>query len=180
MPDFQNKQCLVVDDDEIYLEVIKKALERRTLTVETATSVETAIEVLKSFKPDLAVIDLKMEGCSGLNLIAPLINQNPLCKVLVLTGYASITTAVDAIKLGATNYLSKPVDADQILTALTQQSVKISDEVETTTMSVNRLEWEHIQRTLHEHDNNISAAARSLGMHRRTLQRKLQKRPKKQ
>lgn len=173
--------CLVVDDDEVYLHVLSKALLRRGLNVLSATSVEHAKEILEQSTPDLAVIDLKLEGQSGLHLIKPILSKNSQCKILMLTGYASITTAVDAIKLGAINYLSKPADADQIMTALRSEANQVGPAApHHAPMSVNRLEWEHIQRTLKEHDNNISAAARSLGMHRRTLQRKLQKRPKKQ
>ncbi|MBL4607431.1 MAG: response regulator transcription factor [Pseudomonadales bacterium] len=172
--------CLIVDDDEVYLQVLCKALTRRGLIVHSAPSAELALEELERTVPDLAVIDLKLEGQSGLHLIKPLITKNPQCKILMLTGYASITTAVDAIKLGAINYLSKPADADQIITALHTEAGLVEHEPAASPMSINRLEWEHIQRTLKEHDNNISAAARSLGMHRRTLQRKLQKRPKKQ
>lgn len=172
--------CLVVDDDEIYLRVLSKALTRRGLMVLSAASTDQALLVMEQSAPDLAVLDLKLEGQSGLHLIKPILSRNPQCKILMLTGYASITTAVDAIKLGASNYLSKPADADQILAALHKETDTPGKEPDATPMSINRLEWEHIQRTLKEHDNNISAAARSLGMHRRTLQRKLQKRPKKQ
>jgi two-component system response regulator RegA len=174
--------CLVVDDDDVYLQVLSKALTRRGLKVLSATSTEQALVMIEQSTPDLAVLDLKLVGQSGLHLIKPILSQNPQCKILMLTGYASITTAVDAIKLGASNYLSKPADADQILAALhkDKETAALENEPDTAPMSINRLEWEHIQRTLKEHDNNISAAARSLGMHRRTLQRKLQKRPKKQ
>ena len=176
----EQQTCLVVDDDEVYLHVLSKALIRRGLNVLSATSVELAKEILEQSAPDLAVIDLKLEGQSGLHLIKPILSKNMQCKILMLTGYASITTAVDAIKLGAINYLSKPADADQIMMALQGEAGSIEVPASHSPMSINRLEWEHIQRTLKEHDNNISAAARSLGMHRRTLQRKLQKRPKKQ
>ena len=172
--------CLVVDDDEVYLQVLSKALTRRSLNVISATSVEQALLLIEQSPPDLAVLDLKLEGQSGLHLIKPILSKSPQCKILMLTGYASITTAVDAIKLGASNYLSKPADADQILAALHKVAKPSENQPNTAPMSINRLEWEHIQRTLKENDNNISAAARSLGMHRRTLQRKLQKRPKKQ
>lgn len=171
--------CLIVDDDETYLRVLTKALQRRSLVVQTANSVESALETLHHFVPQLAVLDLSMNGQSGLSLIKHLLKANPECKILILTGYASIATAVEAIKLGATHYLSKPADAEQIMAALTSEPTTDEDQtVETSPMSINRLEWEYIQRILKENDNNISEAARVLGIHRRTLQRKLQKRPK--
>lgn len=171
--------CLIVDDDETYLRVLTKALQRRSLIVQAANSVESALETLHHFAPQLAVLDLSMNGQSGLGLIKHLLRVNPECKILILTGYASIATAVEAIKLGATHYLSKPADAEQIMAALTSEPTIDEDQtVETSPMSINRLEWEHIQRILKENDNNISEAARVLGIHRRTLQRKLQKRPK--
>ncbi len=176
----EQQVCLVVDDDEVYLHVLSKALTRRGLIVLSAASTDQALVIMEQSTPDLAVLDLKLEGQSGLHLIKPILSKNLQCKILMLTGYASITTAVDAIKLGASNYLSKPADADQILAALQKETGAPEKGPNATPMSINRLEWEHIQRTLKEHDNNISAAARSLGMHRRTLQRKLQKRPKKQ
>lgn len=173
--------CLIVDDDETYLLVLSKALQRRNLIVQTATNVDQALAVLSDFTPHYAVLDLSMPGKSGLSLIKHILDINADCKILILTGYASITTAVDAIKLGATHYLSKPADAEQIMAALNSSpSTHDASLEESSPMSINRLEWEHIQRILKENNNNISEAARALGIHRRTLQRKLQKRPKPQ
>ncbi|NVK42239.1 MAG: response regulator transcription factor [Oceanospirillaceae bacterium] len=168
---------LVVDDDPTFTRVLSRALTRRGYGVKVARSVDEARRLLQDWVPSLATVDLKMEGDSGLALIPELRAASAEMGILVLTGYASIATAVDAIKLGATQYLPKPADADQILAALSQQEVNIEAEIEAQPMSVDRLEWEHIQKVLNEHDGNISATARALGMHRRTLQRKLLKRP---
>lgn len=170
---------LIVDDDSAFTRVLSRAMSRRGFNVQVARSAEQAELLLNDFCPDYATVDLKMEGNSGLMLIPSLHQANPDMRILMLTGYASIATAVEAIKLGATQYLSKPADADQILTALEKVEGDAEIDVQEQPMSVNRLEWEHIQKVLKEHDGNISATARALGMHRRTLQRKLAKRPAK-
>jgi len=127
--------------------------------------------------PDYAALDLKMDGDSGLVLLPKLLELDPEMRVVILTGYSSIATAVEAIKRGACNYLCKPADADDVLAALLSEHADLDSLVPENPMSVDRLQWEHIQRVLTEHEGNISATARALGMHRRTLQRKLQKRP---
>ncbi len=172
-----SEQFLIVDDDPAFTRVLSRAICRRGFEVRVARSAEEAEQLLQNWQPDLATVDLKMTGQSGLSLIPLLRSANPQMKILMLTGYASIATAVEAIKLGATQYLPKPADADQIMAAL--HKVEADSEIEITEqpMSVNRLEWEHIQKVLKEHEGNISATARALGMHRRTLQRKLAKRP---
>lgn len=170
---------LIVDDDSAFTRVLSRAMSRRGFNVQVARSAEQAEILLNDFCPDYATVDLKMEGNSGLMLIPSLHKANPEMRILMLTGYASITTAVEAIKLGATQYLSKPADADQILAALEKVEGDAEVDVQDQPMSVNRLEWEHIQKVLNEHEGNISATARALGMHRRTLQRKLAKRPAK-
>lgn len=180
MPDQTGIPMLLVDDDPVFTQVLARAMSRRGYDVQVASSADEALEIAAQHQPLLATIDLKMEGRSGLTLIPQLKTMLPELKMLVLTGYASITTAVEAIKLGAINYLPKPADADQILAALHQQSPDAEIPVADAPMSVNRLEWEHIQKVLNEHDGNISATARALGMHRRTLQRKLSKRPVRQ
>lgn len=180
MTDFEGKRLLIVDDDSTFTRILARAMKRRGLDISVADSVESAEELLLTVTPDLATVDLKMETASGLTLLPSLKAHNPDMLILVLTGYASITTAVEAIKLGATNYLPKPADADEILAALTKQQPDPEIEVALQPMSVNRLEWEHIQKVLAEHEGNVSATARALGMHRRTLQRKLSKRPVKQ
>lgn len=170
---------LIVDDDAAFTRVLSRAMNRRGFEVQVARSAEQAITILEDYCPDYATVDLKMDGDSGLTLIPVLNNANPNMRILMLTGYASITTAVEAIKLGATQYLSKPADADQILAALEKVEGDAEIDVQDQPMSVNRLEWEHIQKVLNENEGNISATARALGMHRRTLQRKLAKRPAK-
>ncbi|WP_415882467.1 response regulator transcription factor [Neptuniibacter sp. QD72_48] len=171
------ERFLIVDDDPAFTRVLSRAMTRREFEVQVARSAEEAEKLIQTWVPDLATVDLKMDGDSGLILIPKLRQQNPAMKILMLTGYASIATAVEAIKLGATQYLPKPADADQILTALNKIEADAEMEVTEQPMSVNRLEWEHIQKVLNEHDGNVSATARALGMHRRTLQRKLSKRP---
>lgn len=168
---------LIVDDDEMFTRVLSRAIKRRGFETCVAGSAEQALQQLETFTPDFATLDLKMDGASGISLIPTLVKQNPDMKILILTGYASISTAVEAIKLGATDYLAKPADADQILAKLQHSEPDPDIEIADKPMSVGRLEWEHIQKVLTEHDGNVSATARALGMHRRTLQRKLQKRP---
>lgn len=175
-----DRRFLVVDDDVTFCEVLERALVRRGYKAEVAHNAEQALKQVAKFQPTHAVVDLKLGEDSGLHLIKPLLEMSKGVKVVVLTGYGSIPTAVQAIKEGAVNYLAKPADVDGILAAFEKAEVAPVLEAETPAMSLKRMEWEHIQRILDEHDGNISATARSLGMHRRTLQRKLQKRPVKQ
>jgi len=169
---------LIIDDDPSFNAILVRTLERRghpALGVLDATS---AITVARETRAGRVVLDLNLNGSSGLALIPQLLDINPACRIVVLTGYASIATAVDAVKLGAIQYLAKPVEVEAILTAFDNDDgpdfdVAASDEP----LSIDRLEWEHIQRVLNENDGNISATARALKMHRRTLQRKLSKRP---
>ncbi len=168
---------LLVDDDPTFTRVMARALVRRGLRVNTASNAEEAMQLAQQERPDYAVLDLKMEGDSGLVLLPRLLELYPDLKVAILTGYSSIATAVEAIKRGACNYLCKPADADDVLTALLSEQADPDTLVPEHPMSVDRLQWEHIQRVLAEHEGNISATARALGMHRRTLQRRLQKRP---
>jgi len=131
-----------------------------------------------SVRPSHAIVDLKLPGDSGLKVVSQLAARTPAPAIVVLTGYASIATAVAAVRLGARHYLAKPADADEILAALLRDRPDDAAlEVSPEPLSVARLEWEHIQKVLNEHDGNISATARALKMHRRTLQRKLDKRP---
>jgi two-component system response regulator RegA len=173
----EKPSLLLVDDDTVFLNVLANAMQKRGFEVTCATSAETAMTIATEDPPEFAVVDLKMSGNSGLVLVRQLANLNAGIKTVVLTGYASITTAVEAIKLGATHYLAKPVDADEIISAFNKQSGDTEVAVAANPLSVDRLEWEHIQRVLAEHDGNVSATARSLNMHRRTLQRKLGKNP---
>lgn len=168
---------LLVDDDETFTRVMARAMTRRGFRVSTANSAEAGLVLAMADLPEYAVLDLKMDGESGLVLLPKLHELDPEMRVLILTGYSSIATAVEAIKRGACNYLCKPADADDVLTALLSEHADLDSLVPDNPMSVDRLQWEHIQRILAEHAGNISATARALGMHRRTLQRKLQKRP---
>ena len=172
-----DKTLLLVDDDEVFLGVLGKAMRNRGFDVISATGISDAVSQAKKSMPAMAVVDLKLEGESGLDLIPLLIEINPEMKIVVLTGYSSIATAVTAIKRGATDYLSKPVTAGDVLNALSDDSPAKGVLQDFSPMSVERLEWEHIQKVLKENDGNISATARSLGMYRRTLQRKLAKKP---
>jgi two-component system response regulator RegA len=175
----QGASILVVDDDDIFCGVLTRALERRGLKVAAARSVAEAQQLAETLRPEYAVVDLRIGSESGLGLIRRLAEMTPPAKSIVLTGYGSIATAVEAIKLGAVHYLTKPVEVDEILAALQGEAgapVQAPAE-QPKPLSVRRAEWEHIQRVLSNHGGNISAAARALGIHRRTLQRKLRKRP---
>lgn len=167
---------LLVDDDEVLCSVLGPALKRRGYNVTVAPDYESALSAAAAEAPQFAVVDLKFPGGSGLGLVKSLMQVNESMRIVMLTGYASIATAIEAVKLGAHYYLAKPANADDIVAALSG-----ADAAEATIserpLSVNRLEWEHIQRVLSGHQGNISATARVLGMHRRTLQRKLSKHP---
>ena len=174
------EKILVIDDDEAFCRTLSRSLERHSLQVFAAHSAEEALASAKEHQQDKAVLDLRLGDDSGIQLIRPLLEIAPGMRIVVLTGFASLTTAVQAIKLGAINYLAKPVNVQSILKAFEEEASEEVD-VETadfTPTPLKQLEWEHIQRVLDENDGNISSTARQLGMHRRTLQRKLQKRPK--
>jgi len=167
---------LLVDDDPLFLKALQRALARQGLHTETARTCAEALAAARAAPPSFAVIDLRLATESGLELIAPLRALRADMRVLLLTGYASVATAVEAIKRGADDYLPKPATAAAILRALRGEAdVDAAPPAAMTPLS--RVEWEHIQQALQETDGNISAAARLLGMHRRSLQRKLAKRP---
>lgn len=168
---------LLVDDDPVFCGVMSRALARRGFDVQVAGSAEEAYRLAAARPPRYVVLDLRMPGTTGLRLIGPLRELAPRVRVLVLTGFASISTAVEAIKLGAHDYLPKPADADDVMRALLDVQPQSAAPVPDQPLSVQRLEWEHIQRVLAEQGGSISATARALGMHRRTLQRKLATRP---
>jgi two-component system response regulator RegA len=168
---------LLVDDDQDFLSVLESAMKKRGFLVSIANSAESAFEIAKIDPPEFAVVDLKMPGNSGLILVRQLSSLDAGIRIVVLTGFASVVTAVEAIKLGATHYLAKPVDADEIIAAFGKQTGDEKIDLASNPMPIERLEWEHIQRVLAEQEGNISATARSLNMHRRTLQRKLSKHP---
>jgi len=172
------QQLLLVEDDPVFASVVCRALGQRGYQVSHAESLASAQDLVLSHSFHYAILDLNLGGQTSLELIPSLTEKNPGIRTLILTGYASIATAVEAIKLGATNYLAKPADTEEILAALLDESSKPSNvEAAQEPMSVRRLEWEHIQKVLQENDGNISETARQLKMHRRTLQRKLQKKP---
>lgn len=169
---------LLVDDDAAFSAVLARVLQRRGEQAFTASNGNEAIVQLQNKKIDRVVLDLKLEQESGLAILQQLLTQQPALEIVILTGYSSISTAVEAIKLGATNYLCKPAGMEEIIAAFAVRTGGAAEvPLEDSPPSVNRLEWEHIQKVLNHHEGNISATAKTLGMHRRTLQRKLQKRP---
>ncbi len=178
MSDTSRDYFLVIDDDTTLLQVLTRGLTRRGYEVLCAENGEQALALCQQYQPKWVSLDLKLEHESGLHLIAQLKASSPLAQITMLTSYASIATAVDAIKLGAHQYLCKPVDIDELLNSFDNKTnAKTDTHIADKPTSVKRLEWEKIQQTLQANDGNVSATARELGMHRRTLQRKLQKHP---
>lgn len=175
MPDAQT--IVLVDDDPVFTEVMARGFSRRGFTTHTCGSADEALAVCNNVAPSHILLDLNMAGTSGLMVLPKLLELAPNARLVVLTGYSSIATAVAATRAGAINYLCKPATVDEVLRAFEGDTEAVIPDVPAAPMSVERMEWEHIQRVLAENDNNISATARALGMHRRTLQRKLQKRP---
>ena len=171
------RTILLVDDDPVFTEVMARGFTRRGFTAHTCSSADESILLCAKLAPSHILLDLNMPGASGLVVLPKLLEQAPNARLIVLTGYSSIATAVAATRAGATNYLCKPATVDEVLQAFAGETGTAMPEVSPDPISVERLEWEHIQRVLAENDHNISATARALGMHRRTLQRKLQKRP---
>lgn len=172
-------KLLIVEDDADFAAALARAMTKRGCEVALAHDAADARSVAERFVPSHAIVDLKLPGESGLKVVEHLAARTPAPAIVVLTGYASIATAVEAVRLGARHYLAKPADADEILAALLRDQPDAALEVSLEPLSVARLEWEHIQKVLNEHDGNISATARALKMHRRTLQRKLDKHPPK-
>ncbi|MED5463792.1 MAG: response regulator [Myxococcota bacterium] len=170
------KELLIVDDDDIFRARLAKAFKNRGIEVFEACDYASALGVVESYSPGCALLDLRMPGPSGLELLKAILARNPDTKVVMLTGYGSIATAVEAIQLGAYNYLAKPVEADAILASFTNASESVDVEA-SHAPSLARTEWEHINRVLNDCGGNISEAARRLKIHRRSLQRKLQKYP---
>lgn len=176
------RPLLIVDDDAAFVRVLSRALSSRGFEVLGATRADEARQLARRHQPRYCVLDLKLGEENGLKLIAELHALVPQMRILLLTGYASIATAVEAIKRGAHDYLAKPVDADAVVRALLEGEGPVGTDDEPpeapeAPLALRRLEWEHIQRVLTECDGNISETARRLGMHRRTLQRKLSKHP---
>jgi two-component system response regulator RegA len=178
----EQPSILLVDDDEVFRRRLARAFEERGYDVRMAASYPEAVAAATEESPEYAVVDLRMPGPSGLELVRELVRIDPATRVVVLTGYGSIATAIDAIRLGAINYLPKPADADDIVAAFARgQAPPLEaphpDYAEAPSLA--RAEWEHINRVLADCGGNISEAARRLGIHRRSLQRKLQKYPPK-
>jgi two-component system response regulator RegA len=167
---------LVVDDDETFRLRLARALAARGFETHHAGDAPSALELARRFEPSRAVVDLRMPGASGLELIRGLIALDPDIDIVILTGYGSIATAVEAVRLGAIDYLQKPADAEQILAAFDRDGDAEPIPLDSPP-TLARVEWEHIQRTLADCGGNISEAARRLGLHRRSLQRKLGKLP---
>ena len=172
------RRFLVVDDDSVFRARLVKAIIARGLEAQGAGSAEEAIELARTYQPPAAIVDLRMAGMSGLDLVRELISRHPAMQIVVLTGYGSIATALEAVRRGAIDYLQKPLDADQILVAFEKDPEAAEGAAAAeTTPSLARVEWEHIQRVLADCEGNISLTARRLGLHRRSLQRKLGKFP---
>ncbi len=169
MNDTGTHRILVVDDDKTFCRALAIALRRRGHQVLLAHDVEEGLREARAFRPERVVVDLRMPGGSGLDLVRALDESYPEVLIVVLTGFGSIATAVEAVKLGAVQYLTKPVSADALLAAF--DGVAPDDDPQAPSLDV--VEWEHLQRVLTECEGNVSEAARRLGMHRRTLQRKL-------
>lgn len=171
----EDKTLLLVDDDEPFLKRLAKAMEKRGFAVETAGSVAAGRAIATARPPAYAVVDLRLEDGNGLDVVEVLRDRRPDSRVVVLTGYGAIATAVAAVKIGATDYLSKPADAADIMNALLAPEDELPPPPENP-MSADRVRWEHIQRVYELCDRNVSETARRLNMHRRTLQRILAKR----
>jgi two-component system, response regulator RegA len=179
-PDNSPPRVLIIDDDAVFARVLARALATRGFSCDVAHDASQALRACAKNAPAYAVLDLKLGADNGLKLIPELKQVAPAMRILLLTGYASIATAVEAIKRGASNYLAKPVDADAVVAALLDAQSSIVDNAASPPDApppLKRLEWEQIQRMLAECEGNVSEAARRLGLHRRTLQRKLIKRP---
>lgn len=173
------RSILIVDDSQLFRERLARAFRERGFEVQVACNYDEAMDEVRQQSPHLAVVDLRMPGKSGLELVRDLIEWDDSIRVLVLSGFGSIATAVDAVKLGAVNFLPKPADADDILGAFERSGVELTEEGNgeaAEVPSLARAEWEHIHRVLADCEGNISEAARRLGIHRRSLQRKLRKR----
>lgn len=168
---------LLVDDDRTLCDVMSRALAARGFVVNAVHTVEDALRAIDADPPEFAVIDLKLPDQSGLKVVSRLKAADTHTRIVMLTGHASIPTAIEAIKLGATHYLTKPTDADAVVAAFAREGGDDSVPVDPRPMTVERVEWEHIQHVLHDNGGNVSATARALSMHRRTLQRKLRRPP---
>jgi two-component system response regulator RegA len=175
------QSLLIVEDDDILRARLAKAFRERGFEVQEASGLEEASAYARSDTPEYAVVDLRLQDGSGLQMVQALVVLDPATVIVVLTGYGSIATALDAIRMGATHYLTKPADVEEILAAFARADAKpgapLEIEAPDATPTLARVEWEHINRVLTDCGGNVSKAARLLGLHRRSLQRKLQKFP---
>ena len=170
-----DRSLLIVEDDKSFLQRLARAMEGRGFTVTTAESVADGLTQLETTSPAFAVVDMRLEDGNGLDVISALKRRRPDARAIILTGYGNIATAVNAVKLGAVDYLSKPVDADDVVAALLALEGRRAEPPENP-MSADRVRWEHIQRIYELCGRNVSETASRLNMHRRTLQRILAKR----
>jgi two-component system, response regulator RegA len=173
----ERRRLLIVEDDARFAAALQRSFERKGYEVGRACAAAEALQVAEALKPGYAVVDLKLGGESGLACVQALHARDDAMLIVVLTGFASIATAVEAIKLGACHYLAKPANSDDIEAAFARSAGDAAAPITARPTSIKTLEWERIHQTLVETDFNISEAARRLGMHRRTLARKLEKRP---
>ena len=174
----RSQSILIVDDDDILRESLVRSFDRRGFVSSGAASFEAALEKVREISPDMVVADINMPGRSGLELLREIKSFDPLIKVVMLTGYGSIATTIEAMRLGASYYVPKPADTDDIIAAFERaEAPPLEASIEYKAPSLARAEWEHINRVLADCGGNISEAARRLGIHRRSLQRKLRKYP---
>jgi len=174
------KKLLIVEDDVIFANTLKRRLTKHDFDCVHVETNSEALLACHRHKPDYILLDMKLAQETTLNIITPIRQTQPKSRIILLTGFASIATAVDAIKLGADDYLTKPIDTQTLLAALNESKaceIPTNTELDGETLSAEQVQWQHIQQVLKANDGNISATARQLSMHRRTLQRKLQKRP---
>lgn len=174
------KKLLIVEDDIIFANTLKRRLTKHDFDCVHVETNSEALLACHRHQPDYVLLDMKLSEETTLNIITPIRQLRPKSRIILLTGFASIATAVDAIKLGADDYLTKPLDTQTLLAALEESKaceISTNTDLDGETLSAEQVQWEHIQQVLKANDGNISATARQLSMHRRTLQRKLQKRP---
>ncbi len=172
------KKLLIIEDDVSFAATLARRMTKHNFSCQQVHQADKALHACLQQKPDCILLDMKLASENGLTLIKPIRAALPKVKLVLLTGFASVATAVQAMRLGADDYLAKPVNTQMLLTALDiAQEVESAIDLDVDTMSAERVEWEHINQVLNSNDGNVSATARQLGMHRRTLQRKLQKKP---
>ncbi|NOU50097.1 response regulator [Pseudoalteromonas sp. JBTF-M23] len=171
------KKLLIIEDDIAFANTLARRLAKHNFEPSVVHEVSEILQQCQQLQPSYVLLDMNLNGISGLKFIADIRAYLPTCRLVLLTGFASIATAVEAVKLGADDYLSKPADTRLIVQTLLGQNAMNEATLNTDTMSAERVEWEHIQQVLKVNEGNVSQTARQLNMHRRTLQRKLQKRP---